>query len=70
MSSDPEKDELKKKVEALEEANVCKICMDKQAAVVFLDCGHLVCCENCANLVRMCPACRGVISKRVKVFKM
>ena len=32
----------------LREQKTCKVCMDAEVGVVFLPCGHLVVCPNCA----------------------
>ncbi|KAK2587173.1 hypothetical protein KPH14_002922, partial [Odynerus spinipes] len=38
----------------LKEARLCKICMDREVAVVFLPCGHLATCEHCAPSLTYC----------------
>jgi hypothetical protein len=52
----------------LKEARLCKICMDKDVDTVFLPCGHLVSCNNCARSLRNCAICRTLIRGTVKVF--
>ncbi|WAR09014.1 PIAP-like protein, partial [Mya arenaria] len=39
----------------------CKVCLDLDACVVFLPCGHMVTCEECAPAMRKCPICRSDI---------
>ncbi|XP_052807373.1 baculoviral IAP repeat-containing protein 3-like isoform X1 [Mya arenaria] len=46
----------------------CKICLDLDASVVFLPCGHMVTCEECAPAMRKCPICRSNIRGTVKAF--
>ncbi|OWF42752.1 baculoviral IAP repeat-containing protein 3-like [Mizuhopecten yessoensis] len=46
----------------------CKICMEEDVCVVFLPCGHLVCCFSCASLLQECPICRGRIEDKVRIF--
>lgn len=46
----------------------CKICFDEQRQVVFLPCGHLVCCKICSNLVKKCPICRNEIAEVQEIF--
>lgn len=49
-----------------ESDRLCSICMDKEANVVWIDCGHVVSCLDCAALLRAkgeedilaCPLCR------------
>ncbi|KAK7478917.1 hypothetical protein BaRGS_00029898 [Batillaria attramentaria] len=36
---------------------VCKICLDKEVCIVFLPCGHLVCCAECSPVMGQCPMC-------------
>ncbi|XP_075226321.1 death-associated inhibitor of apoptosis 2-like [Lycorma delicatula] len=42
----------------LKEARLCKICMDREIEIVFLPCGHLVTCVQCAHSLSDCPLCR------------
>ncbi|XP_013419082.1 baculoviral IAP repeat-containing protein 3-like, partial [Lingula anatina] len=43
----------------------CKICMDEEVSVVFLPCGHLVICAQCAPALRSCPICTSLIRATV-----
>ncbi|NWU40574.1 BIR7B protein, partial [Hylia prasina] len=52
----------------LQEERMCKVCMDKDVSVVFVPCGHLVACEDCALNLRLCPICRAVIRGSVRAF--
>ena len=45
------------------EMKVCRICMDKDIDAIFLPCGHVYCCSQCAKLVRECPICRHKVEK-------
>ncbi|GFR82306.1 baculoviral IAP repeat-containing protein 7 [Elysia marginata] len=47
---------------------LCKVCMDKEVAVVFLPCGHLLCCSDCAFHVKDCPVCRNQVKEFVRAF--
>ena len=59
----------KKKKENESTGNVeCKICMDAEVNVVFLPCGHLVCCSSCAPALKNCPICRGLIRGTVNAI--
>lgn len=42
----------------LKEARLCKICMDREIAIVFLPCGHLATCVYCAPSLTYCLMCR------------
>ena len=46
----------------------CKICMDDEAKIVFLPCGHLCCCAKCAPALRNCPICRALVRGTVRVY--
>ena len=52
----------------MKEQRLCKICMDKDIGVVFLPCGHLICCVQCAPSLKDCPLCRQQIQGTVKTY--
>nr|CAD7399306.1 unnamed protein product [Timema cristinae] len=52
----------------LKDARQCKICMDKDATVVFLPCAHLITCTTCAPSLNNCPMCRKNIRGTVRTF--
>ncbi|KAL5011157.1 hypothetical protein ScPMuIL_013462 [Solemya velum] len=52
----------------LKEQRMCKVCMDEEVSVVFLPCGHLVCCPGCAPAMRKCPICRKNIKGSVRTY--
>ena len=45
----------------------CCVCMDNPKSVVF-QCGHFVCCDECASKVPTCPFCRDQIDLKFKLF--
>ncbi|CAL1529782.1 unnamed protein product [Lymnaea stagnalis] len=59
---------LKEQNNQLRQQTVCKICMDKEVAVVFLPCGHLVSCSDCAAAMKDCPVCRNSVKGVVRAF--
>ncbi|KAI8745479.1 baculoviral IAP repeat-containing protein 2 isoform X1 [Biomphalaria glabrata] len=59
---------LKEQNNQLRQQTVCKICMDKEVAVVFLPCGHLVSCTDCAAAMKDCPVCRNHVRGIVRAF--
>lgn len=67
MFDDMEKSLLEEN-QLLKEARTCKVCMDKEVNIVFLPCGHLVCCQDCAPELRICAICRALIRGTVKTF--
>ncbi|KAM4886375.1 E3 ubiquitin-protein ligase XIAP isoform 3-T10 [Sylvia borin] len=56
------------KLRRLQEEKLCKICMAKDVSVVFIPCGHLVACKECAQFLNECPLCRSDIMKIQEVF--
>uniref|UniRef100_A0A665TVZ3 RING-type E3 ubiquitin transferase n=1 Tax=Echeneis naucrates TaxID=173247 RepID=A0A665TVZ3_ECHNA len=63
--NDPSPEEL---LRQLQEERTCKVCMDKLVSIVFIPCGHLVVCSDCAASLRHCPICRAVIRGSVRAF--
>ncbi|KAI9361920.1 zinc finger, C3HC4 type-domain-containing protein [Pilaira anomala] len=55
------------------EDSLCRICFDNQQNCVFLDCGHMATCIECAKKLiesrNECPICREPILKLVHVFR-
>jgi E3 ubiquitin-protein ligase XIAP len=51
-----------------QESRLCKICMDNEATILFLPCAHILCCQECADLVNKCPICRKTIESRIRSF--
>ncbi|KAH8405127.1 hypothetical protein KR222_004197 [Zaprionus bogoriensis] len=52
----------------LKDARLCKVCLDEEVGVVFLPCGHLATCNQCAPSVANCPMCRAEIKGFVRTF--
>uniref|UniRef100_V9KD44 RING-type E3 ubiquitin transferase n=1 Tax=Callorhinchus milii TaxID=7868 RepID=V9KD44_CALMI len=59
---------MEEQLRRLQEERTCKVCMDKEVFVVFIMCGHLVVCTDCAPSLRKCPICRGTIKGTVRTF--
>ncbi|OWF43066.1 inhibitor of apoptosis protein-like [Mizuhopecten yessoensis] len=71
MSSDPEETEtqlLMLEYQKLKDMSLCKVCGDTEVAIVFLPCGHFVCCSQCAPAMTKCPACKVIIQASVKAW--
>ena len=51
-----------------DERLVCKICMESDIDCVFLDCGHVVSCINCAIQMDRCPICRDIIKSARRIY--
>ncbi|XP_053564837.1 baculoviral IAP repeat-containing protein 7 isoform X1 [Bombina bombina] len=52
----------------LKEERMCKVCMDRDVSMLFVPCGHLVVCTECAPNLRHCPICRSTIRGSVRAF--
>ncbi|CAC5379793.1 BIRC7_8 [Mytilus coruscus] len=52
----------------LKDQQTCKICLDEPVSIVFLPCGHMTACANCAPALRRCPICRAFIKGTVKAI--
>lgn len=57
----------------------CVVCLVLPKNTLFVPCGHVCCCENCAAILEaqgqengddnyLCPICRGVVTGRHKMF--
>ncbi|XP_077162970.1 E3 ubiquitin-protein ligase LRSAM1 isoform X2 [Paroedura picta] len=54
---------------SLEERNCeCVVCMEQEAQMVFLNCGHVCCCQTCSEALQICPLCRKEIVQRIRLF--
>jgi len=62
-------DEIVRENEELKQQLLCKICMDNDADVVFLPCGHMIACNTCARALRKCAVCRALIKSALKSFR-
>ena len=49
-------------------ASECVICLEKEAVVAFIPCGHRCTCEGCAPSLRCCPVCRQPIREANRIF--
>ncbi|KAK4883074.1 hypothetical protein RN001_006393 [Aquatica leii] len=47
---------------------LCKICYGKEVGVVFLPCGHIVACIDCAPALTTCAVCRKPLKATVRAF--
>ena len=46
----------------------CAVCFSSARTIAFDPCGHIACCNACANQVGQCPVCKQGIQRRVSVF--
>ncbi|XP_014929428.3 baculoviral IAP repeat-containing protein 3-like [Acinonyx jubatus] len=59
---------VEEQLRRLQEERTCKVCLDREVSIVFIPCGHLVVCQDCAPPLRKCPICRGPIKGTVRTF--
>ncbi|XP_005378032.2 PREDICTED: baculoviral IAP repeat-containing protein 3 [Chinchilla lanigera] len=59
---------VEEQLRRLQEERTCKVCMDREVSIVFIPCGHLVVCRDCAPSLRKCPICRSTIKGTVRTF--
>lgn len=52
----------------LRNKTMCKICSRRQVSLVFMPCGHLVCCAECGQSVSACLICSLPVEKKIHVF--
>ncbi len=60
--------ELKQKLDSIQHAFLCKICMDAKIDTVLIPCGHWVCCNVCGSNIDKCPLCRTGITLQQRVY--
>ncbi|KAF6327648.1 leucine rich repeat and sterile alpha motif containing 1 [Rhinolophus ferrumequinum] len=47
----------------------CVVCLEREAHMIFLNCGHVCCCQQCCQPLRTCPLCRQEITQRLRVYR-
>jgi E3 ubiquitin-protein ligase XIAP len=52
----------------LTNSSLCKICYQNDYDTVFLTCGHIVACYQCALSVSKCPYCRKLFTSVMRVY--
>ena len=60
--------ELEEENEDIKSERICKICQVNEVSILFLPCGHLVSCAQCAPALRSCAICRQRVKGRVRVI--
>lgn len=51
-----------------EHKTICKICYKNELGVVFLPCGHIVACVDCAPALSTCAVCRKPLEATVRAY--
>ncbi|XP_073170569.1 E3 ubiquitin-protein ligase LRSAM1 isoform X2 [Lepidochelys kempii] len=52
-----------------ERKSECVVCMEQEAQMIFLNCGHVCCCRTCCEALHTCPLCRTDIVQRIRIFR-
>lgn len=64
----------RKSIDLNEESKLCCVCYKEKYNNVFIPCGHVCCCQNCAkrvyNSTHKCPICRQAIEKYQKIIEV
>ena len=53
----------------IEDATICKVCMENPLDTLITPCNHLCICKDCSKRVKNCPICRQLIKKKIRVYK-
>ncbi|KAH9495558.1 E3 ubiquitin-protein ligase mib2 [Bulinus truncatus] len=63
-----ENQRLARENEFLREQRQCKVCMDNEACITFVPCGHLISCDACYPSLQLCPICRKNIEGTLRTY--
>uniref|UniRef100_A0A8C4QHW7 Leucine-rich repeat and death domain-containing protein 1 n=1 Tax=Eptatretus burgeri TaxID=7764 RepID=A0A8C4QHW7_EPTBU len=47
----------------------CVVCLDRETELVFLPCGHVCCCMQCAGSLCICPLCRREVQNTIRLYR-
>lgn len=64
----PVKQDETKESDSSNSSTLCKICFTKEVGVVFLPCGHVVACVDCAPALSNCAVCRKPLEATFRAF--
>ncbi|KAL0962029.1 hypothetical protein UPYG_G00334840 [Umbra pygmaea] len=59
---------LQERLQKLREALLCMLCCEDEIDAAFCPCGHMVCCQSCANQLQLCPVCRSEVEHVQHVY--
>lgn len=59
---------LQQRLQKLREALLCMLCCEEEIDAAFCPCGHMVCCQTCANQLQTCPVCRSEVEHVQHVY--
>ncbi|XP_044520012.1 E3 ubiquitin-protein ligase LRSAM1 isoform X4 [Gracilinanus agilis] len=50
------------------QASECVVCLEREAQMIFLNCGHVCCCQSCCQPLQTCPLCRQNIVQCIRIY--
>ncbi|XP_072045586.1 LOW QUALITY PROTEIN: E3 ubiquitin-protein ligase MYLIP-like [Amphiura filiformis] len=59
---------LQDQLSSMRDSRLCQVCLEREMGTVFCPCGHMICCEQCAQECVKCPICRAEVSYVQRVF--
>ncbi|XP_062600081.1 baculoviral IAP repeat-containing protein 3-like [Saccostrea cucullata] len=68
MEASHDRQSLIEEYRELRNLRVCKICLENDASIAMLPCGHLCCCTDCAPAMRNCPICGQFVKGTVRTW--
>ncbi|XP_074149785.1 E3 ubiquitin-protein ligase LRSAM1 isoform X4 [Sminthopsis crassicaudata] len=51
------------------QASECVVCLEREAQMIFLNCGHVCCCQICCQPLQTCPLCRQNIVQCLRIYR-
>ncbi|XP_052810019.1 baculoviral IAP repeat-containing protein 3-like isoform X4 [Mya arenaria] len=66
FAGDEDQDYMAASETKLMRKDTCVVCYDKEHTIVFLPCGHLVTCVDCAYAQEKCAVCRKAVTARLE----
>ena len=62
-------EKMAKEIHLFPKFSECCICMDARRGIVFLPCGHVCACAECAQGLSACPLCRVEIAQKITIYR-
>jgi len=61
---------LKDQNSKMKQREICAVCekIENSISILFIPCGHRVCCFSCAEAQTICPQCDLIIDNRIKSY--
>ncbi len=59
---------LQDQLSSMRDSRLCQVCLEREMGTVFCPCGHMICCEQCAQECVKCPICRAEVAYVQRVF--